>query len=144
MSSTNDNYKKRTTALLVIWFVLTLGASGLHVFASNNTFSAPLPLGLAALLPVVAFLIWYSASRGFREFLFSLDPRALTFIQSWRAMGYVFLVLEAHNLLPASFAFPAGWGDIAIGVTAPLVTLLLMPAAVPFSCCGIFSACWIW
>jgi len=125
MSNTNDNYRKLTTALLAIWFLLAFGASALHVFASSTSFSAPVPFGLAALLPLIAFLIWYSASSGFREFLLSLNPRTLTFVQSWRVAGYVFLVLQAYNLLPASFALPAGWGDIAIGVTAPLAATYL-------------------
>jgi hypothetical protein len=37
----------------------------------------------------------------------------------------VFLVLAAYGLLPLAFAMPAGWGDIAIGATAPLVALKL-------------------
>jgi len=33
----------------------------------------------------------------------------------------VFLILHHQGLLPGVFALPAGWGDIAIGATAPLV-----------------------
>jgi hypothetical protein len=45
----------------------------------------------------------------------------LTMIQSWRVAGFVFLVLYSYRILPGLFALPAGWGDIAIGATAPFV-----------------------
>jgi hypothetical protein len=38
----------------------------------------------------------------------------------------VFLALYKHGLLPGAFAWPAGLGDIAIGVTAPWVALALV------------------
>jgi hypothetical protein len=56
----------------------------------------------------------------------SLNPRTLTFVQSWRIVGFTFLVLYASGILPGYFALPAGWGDIAIGATAPLVATRLV------------------
>ena len=47
-------------------------------------------------------------------------------VQAWRAGGLGFLALYAHDVLPASFAIPAGLGDIAIGVTAPWVLARLL------------------
>ena len=47
-------------------------------------------------------------------------------IQAWRAGGLGFLALHAHGVLPGLFAWPAGLGDIAIGVTAPWVALALI------------------
>ena len=35
----------------------------------------------------------------------------------------MFLVLNAYRILPGELALPAGWGDIVIGATAPLVAL---------------------
>ena len=83
----------------------------------------PVALGLAVLIPVGAFPLWFSRAAGFREFTRSLNPRTLTFVQSWRIAGFTLPVLYAAGMLPAGFAVPAGWGDIAIGVTAPLITL---------------------
>ena|ERR1035437_9517277 len=40
--------------------------------------------------------------------------------------GLGFLSLYAHGVLPGLFAFPAGLGDIAIGVSAPWVVLGLI------------------
>ena len=39
----------------------------------------------------------------------------------------MFLILQQRGLLPGVFAFPAGWGDIAIGVTAPVVAWFWRP-----------------
>jgi hypothetical protein len=66
------------------------------------------------------FLFWFATSRGFRQFALSLNPRALTFVHSWRIAGFTFLALYAAGMLPGIFALPAGWGDIAMGATAPL------------------------
>jgi hypothetical protein len=115
-------YGKLTAGLIAAWFVFALGASALHIFQTDPALP-PLALGLAALIPVAAFLIWFAMSSGFREFALSLDPRTLTFIQAWRIIGFTFLPLFAAGLLPGVLALPAGWGDIAIGVTAPLAAL---------------------
>ena len=53
-------------------------------------------------------------------------PAPATAIQAWRAGGLGFLALYAHGVLPGAFAWPAGLGDIAIGVTAPWVALALI------------------
>jgi hypothetical protein len=42
-----------------------------------------------------------------------------------RIAGFVFLVLGTYKILPAFFALSAGWGDIAIGATAPFAALWL-------------------
>jgi len=117
-------YAKVTAGLIGAWFVLTLTASALHLFRTGPN-DPPLFLGLAALTPIVVFLVWFAASAGLRQFTMSLNPRILTMVQSWRVAGFVFLVLAAYGILPPVFALPAGWGDIAIGATATFVALKL-------------------
>jgi hypothetical protein len=114
----NGRYGKLTAGLIAVWFVLALSASALHMFKTGPTVP-PLALGLAGVIPVAAFLIWLATSSRFREFALSLNPRTLTYVHSWRIAGFTFLALYAAGLLPGIFALPAGWGDIAIGVTAP-------------------------
>jgi hypothetical protein len=115
-------YAKLTAGLIGAWFVLSLVAAALHVYRTGPTALA-IPLGLAVLSPIVAFLVWFAASVEFRQFTMSLNPRILTMVQSWRIAGYVFLVLATYGILPGLFAWPAGWGDLAIGATAFLVAL---------------------
>lgn len=117
-------YGRLTTGLIGAWFLVSLSASALKVF-ENYSPRPPIPLGLAVLTPIVLFASWYAASAGFRQFALTLNPRTLTMLQAWRIGGFVFLVLHAHGILPGTFALPAGWGDIAIGATAPLVATKL-------------------
>src|SRR5574341_541408 len=121
---TNARYGKLTTGLIGAWFLLSLAVSALNMF-ENDSARPPLLLGLAVLTPIVLFSSWYAASAGFRQFALTLNPRTLTMVQAWRIGGFVFLVLHAHGILPGIFALPAGWGDIAIGATAPLVAMKL-------------------
>ncbi len=118
----NAIYRRVTACLIAVWFVFALSASALHVFKTDLL---PVALGLAVTIPIVAFLLWFATSAAFRQFALSLNPRTLTFVQSWRIAGFTFLVLYAAGILPGVFALPAGGGDIAIGATAPLVAVKL-------------------
>jgi hypothetical protein len=75
------------------------------------------------------FSLWFAASDRFRHFALSLNPRTLTSAQSWRIVGFTFVLLEAHRILPAVFAWPAGYGDMFIGITASYVAWKLADPA---------------
>ena len=117
---TNATYAKVTAGLITAWFASAISASAFHVF-QNGSARFGLPVALAALAPIVLFLLWFAASAGFRSFAHSLSPRVLTLVQTWRIGGLTFVVLSAFGILPGLFAHPAGWGDVLIGATAPLV-----------------------
>jgi hypothetical protein len=112
-----QNYKKLTVGIIVGWFIFALSASALHLFR-NDSDRIGLAVAIAALTPIVVFAVWLAASANFRKFALSLNPRILTFAQTWRILGVTFVILEARQVLPAIFALPAGYGDIAIGATA--------------------------
>jgi hypothetical protein len=114
------NYGKPITAIISVWFIFALAASALDLF-KNGANRIGYEVAIAALTPIVIFSIWCAASAGFRQFALSLDPRVLTAVQTFRLGGFTFVLLEAHKALPAIFAFPAGYGDMAIGATATLV-----------------------
>jgi hypothetical protein len=104
--------------------------------------SAPAPASLAAhdpfyvtpLIPLFAVLgltivflaLWRSVA--LRRVIAAAPLPALIGVQFYRSIGAVFVVLLAQGQLPAHFALPAGWGDVAIGLTAPLVALALARA----------------
>ncbi|MEM7378567.1 MAG: hypothetical protein AAF460_13810 [Pseudomonadota bacterium] len=53
-----------------------------------------------------------------------LSQRWLVGLQVWRVIGGVFLIEHGRENIPAVFAFPAGIGDLAVGVLALAVLLL--------------------
>jgi hypothetical protein len=44
-------------------------------------------------------------------------------VQSYRVLGAIFLVMYVQGRMPAAFALPAGAGDVAIGLLAPIVAV---------------------
>ena len=56
----------------------------------------------------------------------NFDLRLAAGIQAWRFAGLGFLALYANGVLPGLFAWPAGVGDMAVGLTAPWVMLALI------------------
>jgi hypothetical protein len=121
---TNATYGKLTAGLIGAWFIVSLTASALHVFNGDPS-RPPLAVGLAVVIPIALFLLWFAISKEFRLFALGLNPRTLTLIHTWRTVGFTFLVLATYGILPSFFALPAGWGDIAIGATAPFAALML-------------------
>lgn len=118
----NGFYGKLLGTIVTAWFAFALTASAFNVFKASPD-KPPLPLGLGAGIPVIAFLLWFAASESFRNFVMSLNPRVITLIHTWRVAGLAFVALYAYHLLPGLFALPAGYGDIALGLTAPLIAL---------------------
>lgn len=122
-----SRYAKFTTGLLGLWFVFSLAAGARHLY-QNAPNQPPLNLGLAVSIPILLFLVWFGGSRSFREFTLSLNPHALTMVHGWRTAGLAMVALGAYGVLPNLFALSAGYGDIAIGLTAFLVALNLTNA----------------
>jgi hypothetical protein len=103
--------------------VLVLGARGAFVTAGGGP---PLGLLIGLLAPLSIFVIAYLAFPAVREFILSVDPRVIVGIQAWRWAGFGFINLYFYRVLPGIFAWPAGLGDMAIGVTAPLMLSALL------------------
>ena len=120
-------YPRLTATLIVAWFVVALAASALHLF-TNTSSRIGLQVAAAALTPLIVFFVWFALSKNFRQFTMTLNPSLLTAAQTWRILGFTFVLLEAHRALPAVFALPAGYGDMFIGATATLVAWKLAAA----------------
>lgn len=106
--------------LAAVWVgaVLSLAVSG--------TFDVPadepaLPTLIALIVPVSLFAATMVLSRRLRAVALRLDPVLLTEFQAWRILGGLFLAVYAFGHLPGFFAWPAGLGDIAVGLAAPFM-----------------------
>jgi hypothetical protein len=108
-------------SIVAVWFLAMLALSLAGRFDTDG--APPIPIALGAVLPVLIFLAGWAAIPALRAFALGLSPRALVGIHAVRIVGVVFLILYYRGILPGAFALPAGWGDIAVAVTAPLIAL---------------------
>lgn len=129
ISSSPASVRPLTPAVLVVggWFGLALVAGAAGVFASPAG-TLPVAIALAAAVPALVVIGLLVGSAGFRGWVGELDLRFLTMLQTWRVAGLAFLALWAVGELPAGFALPAGLGDVAVGLTAPLVAVYVVGA----------------
>ena len=116
--------KLSTAVVLMLWFALVFLSAKTGAFAADPQ-RPPLTLLLAVATPPLIFVSSYLVSPALRVFVLGLDLVLLTAFQSWRVIGVMFLVLYAYGLLPAIFAFPAGIGDVFVGIAAPFVAIAI-------------------
>jgi hypothetical protein len=121
----HSNLKSLVFVALALWLGLVsfLGSQGAFVGSAD---SPPLAIFFGFAIPLAVFFAAYFGWSAFRAFVLSADLRLVTAMQAWRWAGLGFLSLYAHGVLPGLFAFPAGLGDMAIGVTAPWMVLRLI------------------
>jgi hypothetical protein len=107
---------------LTIWLLLVVsfGAAGAFV---GRPGTPPIAVAIGVGTPLLLFFAWLRLSRSFREFILGLDLRLIAGMQAWRWAGFGFLALYAYKVLPGMFAFPAGIGDMAVGLVAPWMVL---------------------
>ena len=107
-------------AFLLVQFVFAY-ALGTGQWLTNDGQSVIPPVAYTAFVPVALFIAAYALSTRFRHFVLAQDIRILTMMQHWRVIGLGFLLLYSHQVLPGFFAWPAGLGDVAVGLTAILI-----------------------
>jgi len=119
--------KTRVGALLALWFALAalIGVTDAVAVGPDTLFR---PIALTMVVPVLAFVAIYLGSTRFRGFVLGRDLRFVTLLQAWRVVGFAFLPLYYFGVLPGLFAWPAGVGDVLVGLTAPWVVLSLSRA----------------
>lgn len=108
------------------WFggVLVLSPS-LASLQQGDPFRVTPIIPLVALAGIVGAILVYWRSAELRRAIAAIPGPALIAVQYWRVVGATFVILFTMGQLPAHFALPAGWGDVAVGLLAPLVALAL-------------------
>ena len=112
--------KSILAALLSVQFVIAYVLGTSHWLTNDGQSVIP-PIAFSAFVPVVLFVAAYALSARFRLFVLAQDIRTITMMQHWRVIGLGFLLLYAHHVLPGFFAWPAGVGDVVVGLSAILV-----------------------
>lgn len=125
LNNRHSNVRSVVFVTLALWLglILFLGSRGAFVGSAD---SPPLPIFFGVAVPLAAFLAAYFGWSAFRTFILGADLRLVAALEAWRWGGLGFLSLYANGVLPGLFAFPAGFGDMAIGISAPWIVLRLI------------------
>ena len=139
-SALSETARRRgmVAAALAGWFCLVLAAG------ATGALSYPkgMGVGLAVVIPIaVLSLLVLGTTRG-RELVQRVPLAALVGIHSVRVLGLTFVLLYAAKRLPAPFAPVAGWGDVAVGILAMPLALMLArgSASVPKGVIALWNA----
>ena len=110
------------SAAVLGWFAVAwwLGSSNFFVIEADD-----IPrIQFAIITPIVLGLVLILGTTRGRAVVAATPQPWLIAMQTYRALGAMFLILWAQGKMPGEFAIPAGTGDIIVGVTAPFVAWL--------------------
>ena len=111
---------------------VTVGAAAITVLLAIALASADAYRGTADRIPTIQYgilvpiligglLIWRSPRVA--RIIDAVPQHWLVGVQLYRALGVIFLILYAAGKLPGLFAWPAGLGDVLVGVLSPVVAI---------------------
>jgi hypothetical protein len=107
-------------AVLTVWFGAALALAWFEVFRAAPDRIPTIQFGV--FLPIVVGIALWLAP-GVRRTVEAVPQSWIVGVQLYRVLGLIFLVLYASGKLPGAFALPAGIGDVATGLLAPVVAL---------------------
>jgi hypothetical protein len=91
--------------------------------AGNGVVPLSFPVFLGGSLIVAIGLLTFSPT--WRRVVDAIPAESLISVQIYRLIGGIFLPLYAIGSLPRHFALPSAYGDIAVGLAAPFVALMV-------------------
>jgi len=109
---------------VLLWAVLILPLAYTNVLVPRESVNIPY-LGILLVGATVMGHVLILRSPLATAILRAIPVHLFAAIQIYRVIGVVFLLLASDNLLSGYFANTTGWGDIFVGVTAPIVAYLL-------------------
>lgn len=107
------------SALLVAWFIFAVESSLAGWWGGGSRRVPTIQFGL--LIPIILSVLLFLTWPLLRRTLAVIPNDWLVRIQFYRVLGVIFLILYAAGRLPGLFALPAGLGDFAVGLFAPVV-----------------------
>jgi hypothetical protein len=108
-----------TSTLLAAWFFAALVPSWLGFYHGTPSRTPSIQYGL--LIPIVAGIALFWQWPALKHIIELVPQGWIVSVQAYRALGLIFLVLYAGGRLPGAFAWPAGVGDMTVGLFAPVV-----------------------
>jgi hypothetical protein len=107
---------------LLGWFAVAtaLAASGFF----ERTLDRVPTIQYGIFVPIIIGAFAIARSRTVARLIEAVPQQWLVSVQLYRALGAIFVVLCITGHMPGLFAWPAGLGDIAVGLMAPIVGYL--------------------
>jgi hypothetical protein len=109
---------------IAVWFLTVWIAGSSEMFVSPVG-RVPAAVGLGFAVPLGIFFLLFGLSPKFRETVSAFPPVFLASLHGWRFVGMSFIMADFNGLLPPSFAWPAGLGDIITAFFAPVIAYQL-------------------
>jgi hypothetical protein len=112
---------RMVSALLVAWFFAALVPTWLGFYQGLSSRVPTIQYGL--LIPIALGILLFWRWPALKHIVESTPQSWMVGIQVYRVLGAIFLVLYAAGRMPREFAWPAGIGDVFVGLSAPLVAV---------------------
>lgn len=110
-----------SAAVLIGWFGIAFALGFLEVYRAVSDRIPTIAYGI--LVPIVIGGLLIVRSSTMARVLDAVPQHWLIGVQLYRALGAIFLVLYGAGNLPGLFAWPAGLGDVLVGVLAPVIAV---------------------
>jgi hypothetical protein len=111
------------SGIVLVGWAITAAYLAQRGFFKPPDATSPPPIGKFILAALAGTTVCLAASRSLRGLL--SNQKHLIWLNVWRLVGAVFLLLMAAGQMPALWALPAGIGDIIVGLAAPWVAMNL-------------------
>jgi hypothetical protein len=112
---------RTATVVLLLWFAAAVALSYAGAFRGTPSSQPTIEFGI--FVPLLIGVVWLWRSAGAKRLLDAVPQSWLVGLQFYRVLGAIFLLMYAQGRMPAAFALPAGAGDVAVGLLAPVVAI---------------------
>ena len=113
--------KRWCVLTLLIWGTTVMSAGYYGLFTQISLYSIPPLIATGIFIPVLVYYL----NPQFRAYIGSIDFKYLTLFHLWRIpAAIVFFHYGNQHLLPEGFVFNAAYGDLLVGLLAPIILLL--------------------
>ena len=110
----------RVSAVVLLgWLAVSIALAAMGAYHVDASAIPTMQYGIVIPILIGILLIWQSETVA--RIIDAVPQQWLVGVQLYRALGVIFIILYATGKLPGLFAWPAGVGDIAIGLLAPVV-----------------------
>jgi hypothetical protein len=112
---------RAATITVIGWFLLAIALASVDAYRAASDRIPTIQYGIFVPILIGGLLIWRSPRLA--RIIEAVPHHWLIGVQLYRALGVIFLILYATGKLPGLFAWPAGLGDVLVGVLAPVVAI---------------------